>query len=88
MNAVLNSPEERFPVSLCERGRLYQDLTFAQAEKLRGELSDAVAAIWQHFQCSDEAGTKSCPGWRCPAKGSIKIAGKYYCKRHAKKAAK
>lgn len=89
MKARLNYPEDRFPISVIDGGGIETALTFPQAEKLRTELSDALVTIRLRFQCTNEDGTRSCPGWRCPAKGSVKQPnGTYLCKRHAKKVAK
>lgn len=69
--------------------RVYDDcgcdfLTFREARELLMKLDAAVGKIEKHFQCADENGTKSAGPFRCPWRGSVKINGKWYCKRHAK----
>lgn len=89
MKARLNDPEGRFPISIIDGGGIETALTMNQAEGLRNQLFTVTDAIHRHLQCVDEGGTKSVPGFRCHARGSVKQPdGTYLCRLHAKRAAK
>lgn len=67
-------------------GRERFALRLTEAKRLRDSLSIAIAEVGSHFQCSDSERVYGCL-WRCAFAGSVKIGDKWYCKRHAKKAA-
>lgn len=88
MKVLMEDPESAFPIAIDIAGE-WVTLRLRQAESLRDGLLAATGAIYRHFQCTDESGTKSVPGFRCQARGTVKqSAGIYLCKRHAKRAAK
>lgn len=84
----VENPEAQHPVIVRESDGEHA-LSLAQAEALLKELSHSVEIVKSWFQCwHTEEWECTHTIHRCWARGSVKINGQYYCKRHAKKAIK